>query len=119
MRALPVFRGKGVYRQAPQADLLTVGKNFAEGSGALLVSKLSRKSSLRCPASVSVHNNGNVPKALIRLYLILHRLSLLSRKLKFGAETDRPESLYCHDLVFFLGGYRFYILYVFVGKILD
>ena len=59
-RTLPVFGGKGVYRQILQSDLLAVGGNGAEGLRPGGVSGGAGQAPLPGPTAVSIHDDGDV-----------------------------------------------------------
>ena len=64
LRALPVFRGKGVDRQVLDADVLAVGGDPAEGLRPRLMPRGARQPPLGGPAAIAVHNNRNMASGL-------------------------------------------------------
>ena len=76
-RALPVFRGERVDRQVFNTEVLAVGRDAAERLRACRVAHFARQSALFCPATVAVHDDGDMPRERV---VVFHDKSLSRQK---------------------------------------
>ena len=94
LRALPVFRGKGVDRQVLDADVLAVGGDPAEGLRPRLMSRGAWQPPLGGPAAIAVHNNRNMarwagspPRRMQRVSCLAHQISISSFSLRASSSS--------------------------------
>ena len=76
-RTFPVFRGKRVDCQILDTEILAVGRNAAERLRACRVAHFARQPALFCPASVAVHDDGDMPRERV---VVFHDKSLSRQK---------------------------------------
>ena len=65
-RTLPVFRGKGVDSEVADADLFAVAGNIHKNLAAAAMTVFPRQTACLCPAPVSVHNDADMLREILR-----------------------------------------------------